>query len=201
MIMSLEPTGEDQEKFRSNFKIISSSFASLPFKLPGTAFHRGIKARDRMYDMLDSVISRRRNGQDFQQDFLESLIMKHSRKSDGQEEDENKLTDKQLKDNVLTLLVAGHDTTTAALTWLIKFLEENQNVLEQLREEHNEIIANRKSGTELTWSEVNNMPYTAKVISETLRRATILPWYSRKAAQDFEIDGKPKKNIANFIYN
>jgi cytochrome P450 len=91
-----------------------------------------VQARDRMYEMLDSVISRRRNGEDFQQDFLESLIMKHSRKSDTQE-DENKLTDKQLKDNVLTLLVAGHDTTTAALTWLIKFLEENQNVLEQLR--------------------------------------------------------------------
>lgn len=92
-----------------------------------------LQARDRMYDMLDSVISRRRNGQDFQQDFLESLIMKHSRKSNEQEEDENKLTDKQLKDNVLTLLVAGHDTTTAALTWLIKFLEENPNVLQQLR--------------------------------------------------------------------
>lgn len=41
--MSLEPTGEEQEKFRSNFKIISSSFASLPFKIPGTAFHNGIK--------------------------------------------------------------------------------------------------------------------------------------------------------------
>ena len=65
----------------------------------------------------------------------------------------------------------------------------------------------------LTWSEVNTMPYTNKVntscqpihnddtswlyalclsiqvISETLRRATILPWYSRKAAQDFNIDG------------
>lgn len=93
---------------------------------------RRVQARDRMYEMLDSVILRRRNGQDFQQDFLESLIMKHSRKSDAQE-DENKLTDKQLKDNVLTLLVAGHDTTTAALTWLIKFLEENPNVLEQLR--------------------------------------------------------------------
>jgi len=32
-----------------------------------------------------------------------------------------------------------------------------------LQEEHNEIIANRKSETDLTWSEVNNMPYTAKV--------------------------------------
>ncbi|RDX95825.1 Abscisic acid 8'-hydroxylase 3, partial [Mucuna pruriens] len=147
-----------------------------------------------MYEMLDSIISRRRSGQDFQQDFLESLVMKHSKETDG-EKDENKLTDKQLKDNILTLLVAGHDTTTAALTWLIKFLEENPTVLEQLREEHRQIVANRKSGTDLTWSEVNNMPYTAKVsinvlvISETLRRATILPWFSRKASQDFEIDG------------
>lgn len=91
-----------------------------------------VQARDRMYEMLDSVISKRRSGQEFQQDFLESLIMKHSRESGG-EEDENKLTDNQLKDNVLTLLVAGHDTTTAALTWLIKFLGENPTVLEQLR--------------------------------------------------------------------
>ena len=90
-----------------------------------------VQARDRMYEMLDSTILRRRSGQDFQQDFLESLVMKHS-KEDG-EEDENKLTDKQLKDNILTLLVAGHDTTTAALTWLIKFLAENPIVLEQLR--------------------------------------------------------------------
>lgn len=83
-----------------------------------------------------------------------------------------------------------------------------------LQDEHLQIQANRRSGTNLTWNEVNNMPYTAKVsddasilatifkgklifqvlvefqvISETLRRATILPWFSRKAAQDFEIDG------------
>jgi len=39
------------------------------------------------------------------------------------------------------------------------------------------------------------------VISETLRRATILPWFSRKAAQDFEIDGMPKKyKMANLIF-
>ncbi|XP_010108653.2 abscisic acid 8'-hydroxylase 3 [Morus notabilis] len=189
MIMSLEPTGEEQEKFRANFKLISSSFASLPFKIPGTAFHRGIKARDRMYAMLDSIISRRRNGEGFQQDFLESLIMKHSKLAAGKEDNEDKLTDAQLKDNILTLLVAGHDTTTAALTWLIKFLGENPSVLEQLRDEHLEIQANRKDGTNLTWAEVNSMPYTAKVINETLRRATILPWFSRKAAQDFEIDG------------
>lgn len=84
-----------------------------------------------MYAMLDSIIYRRRRGEEFQQDFLGSLIMKHTKAAD--EEDENKLTDKQLKDNILTLLIAGHDTTTAALTWLLKFLEENPPVLEQLR--------------------------------------------------------------------
>ena len=39
----VEPEGEEQEKFRANFKVISSSFASLPLKVPGTAFHRGLK--------------------------------------------------------------------------------------------------------------------------------------------------------------
>ncbi|CAN1235041.1 Abscisic acid 8'-hydroxylase 3 [Linum perenne] len=194
MIMSLEPTGEEQEKFRSNFKIISSSFASLPFKIPGTAFYNGIKARDRMYEMLDATIDKRRSaGESIHQDFLESLIMKHSKSSgiEKSDEDDNKLTDQQLKDNILTLLVAGHDTTTAALTWTMKFLAENPDILEKLREEHRLIVEKRSDvgGGGLTWSEVNNMPYTNKVISETLRRATILPWYSRKAAQDFEIDG------------
>ncbi|XP_076916573.1 abscisic acid 8'-hydroxylase 3-like [Bidens hawaiensis] len=183
MIMSLEPTGEEQEKFREYFKIISSSFASLPFNIPGTAFYRGMKARDGMFEMLDRIIARRRNGSDLQQDFLGSLISK-----EGSEDDE-KLNEAQMKDNILTLLIAGHDTTTAALTWLVKFLGENPAALDKLRNEHMEIRSKREFGSSLTWSEVNNMPYTAKVVSETLRRATILPWYSRKAAQDFEING------------
>ncbi|CAN4081136.1 unnamed protein product [Withania somnifera] len=188
MIMSLEPTGEEQEKFRTNFKIISGSFASLPFKVHGTAFYRGIQARDRMYAMLDSIIDQRRSGKSLKQDFLQSLVKKHS-KDAPERDDDDKLTDEQLKDNILTLLVAGHDTTTAALTWLLKYLQENPDVLEKLREEHREIQARKQGMLDLTWSEVNTMPYTAKVISETLRMATILPWFSRKAAQDFEIEG------------
>lgn len=82
--------------------------------------------------MFDSTIAQRRKGEGLQQDFLESLLKKHSKDS-SEGDDDNKLTDNQLKDNILTLLVAGHDTTTAALTWLIKFLEENPAALERLR--------------------------------------------------------------------
>lgn len=85
-----------------------------------------------MYEMLDAIIAERKTGNNFKQDFLESLVNKHT-KDGNEEDDDNKLTDGQLKDNILTLLVAGHDTTTAALTWLMKFLEENPAVLETLR--------------------------------------------------------------------
>ncbi|KAF0912403.1 hypothetical protein E2562_014049 [Oryza meyeriana var. granulata] len=196
MLMSMEPEGEEQEKFRANFKIISSSFASLPLKIPGTAFHRGLKARNRMYAMLDSVIARRRDGGEVRNDFLQTLLRKHAKdgaaadEDDGGGRDADKLTDAQLKDNILTLLVAGHDTTTAGLTWLIKFLGENPEVLQKLREEHLEIKERLGgSSSHLRWSDVSSMPYTNKVMNETLRRATILPWFSRKAAQDFSIDG------------
>ncbi|TVU43979.1 hypothetical protein EJB05_03401, partial [Eragrostis curvula] len=195
MLISLEPEGEEQEKFRANFKVISSSFASLPLKLPGTAFHRGLKARNRMYEMLDSVISRRREGGEVRNDFLQTLLRKHAK--DGAGDDTDKLTDSQLKDNILTLLVAGHDTTTAGLTWLIKFLGENPEVLEKLREEHLEIKEKLNGTSKLRWSDISNMPYTNKVMNETLRRATILPWFSRKAAQDFSIDGQQRASDRN----
>uniref|UniRef100_M1DN77 Cytochrome P450 n=1 Tax=Solanum tuberosum TaxID=4113 RepID=M1DN77_SOLTU len=185
MIMSLEPTGEEQEKFRTNFKIISGSFASLPFKVPGTAFYRGIQARDRMYVMLDSIIDQRRSGETIKQDFLQSLVKKHG-KDAPEGDDDDKLTDKQLKDNILTLLVAGHDTTTAALTWLLKFLQENPAVLERLREEHREIQARKQGTLDLTWSEVNNMPYTAKVSLHTSHKSSF--WCKIKKGWSLNLD-------------
>ena len=195
MLVSLEPEGPEQEEFRANFKAISSSFASLPLKLPGTAFHRGLGGRNRMYAMLDAVIARRRAGE-VREDFLQTLLMKHARGQQASDAapdpaEEEKLTDAQLKDNILTLLVAGHDTTTAGLTWLVKFLGENPDVLARLREEHMAIRAAHDGDDtqHLWWSDLSSMPYTTKVMNETLRRATILPWYSRKAAQDFSIDG------------
>ncbi|XBI52807.1 hypothetical protein VPH35_035132 [Triticum aestivum] len=195
MFVSLDPEGPEQEEFRANFKaMISSSFTSLPLKLPGTAFHRGLGGRNRMYAMLDAVIVCRRPGE-VREYFLQTLLMKYTRgqqagaASDPAEEE--KLTDAQLKDNILTLLVAGHDTTTAGQTWLVKFLGENPEVLAKLREEHMAIRAAHDGDDtqHLWWSDLSSMPYATKVMNETLRRATILPWYSRKVSQDFSIDG------------
>lgn len=89
-----------------------------------------------MYAMLDSIILKRRDGEVVCDDFLQTLLRKHAKGATDEEEEKynsSKLTDSQLKDNILTLLVAGHDTTTAALTWLLKFLGENPEILQKLR--------------------------------------------------------------------
>ncbi|KAF7014181.1 hypothetical protein CFC21_028198 [Triticum aestivum] len=172
MIVSLEPERPEQEEFRVNFKAISSSFTSLPLKLPGTTFHRGLSGRNRMYAMLDTVIACRMAGE-VREDFLQTLLMKYTRgqqagaASDPAEEE--KLADAQLKDNILTLLVVGHDTTMEHMA--IRAAHDGDDT------QH------------LWWSDLSSMPYTTKVMNETLRRATIMPWYSRKASQDFSIDG------------
>jgi len=77
--------------------------------------------------MLDSIIFQRESCQEIKQDFLESLEldMKNSRE-DGEE-------DKQLKNNILTLLVAGHDTTTILIHSSSNFLMKIQLFWTQLK--------------------------------------------------------------------
>lgn len=49
----------------------------------------------------------------------------------GSEDDkENHLTDSQISDNIFGLIFAAHDTTASVLTWLLKYLHDNDNVLE-----------------------------------------------------------------------
>ncbi|XBI52805.1 hypothetical protein VPH35_035130 [Triticum aestivum] len=157
MLVSLEPEGPEQEEFRANFKaMISSSFTSLPLKLPGTTFHRGLGGRNWMYAMLDAVIACRRAGE-------YTRGQQAGAASDPAEEE--KLADAQLKDNILTLLVAGHDSTTVGQTWLVKFLGENPEVLAKLREEHMAIRAAHDGDDtqHLWWSDLSSMSYTTKV--------------------------------------
>ena len=43
------------------------------------------------------------------------------------------LSDVEIEDNILTMLIAGQDTTASAITWMVKFLDENPDVLQNLK--------------------------------------------------------------------
>lgn len=95
------------------------------------------------------------------------------------------LTDGQLRDEVMTMLLAGSDPTGLALSWTTYFLLEHPDVADKLQAEVNAVLGRRTP--EL--ADVAALAYTRMVIQESLRLRPIDWWLSRSATVDDEIDG------------
>lgn len=77
--------------------------------------------------VFKDMIAERRSGKEYSDDFLQSMIERDTCP------DNEKLTDAEIMDNLLTLIIAGQTTTSAAMMWSLKFLDENREVLDRLR--------------------------------------------------------------------
>ncbi|KAK9922663.1 hypothetical protein M0R45_031118 [Rubus argutus] len=92
-------------------------------------------------------------------------------------------------DNLMTLIIAGQTTTSAAMMWSVKFLDENQQAQDILREEQLSIAKSKPDGASVALEDINNMPYCWKVVKETVRMSTVVMWYPRVALNDCTIEG------------
>ncbi|KAK6924428.1 Cytochrome P450 [Dillenia turbinata] len=91
--------------------------------------------------------------------------------------------------NMVEMMIPG-ETVTAALTLSVKFLGDSPVALNRLVEENMELKRTKdQSGTEFTWMDYVSLPFTQKVINETLRMANIIISVWRRALQDVEIKG------------
>lgn len=75
------------------------------------------------------------------------------------------LSRQDLRDELLTLLLAGHETTAGTLTWAWWYLDRNPAVADRLRDELERVLADR----EPSFDDVDSLPFTTAVVSETLR--------------------------------
>ena len=75
------------------------------------------------------------------------------------------MTDKQLRDEIVTLFLAGHETTANALTFALYLLHANPDKRERLEEELHTVLGNRLPQP----SDIHSLTYTEKVVRETLR--------------------------------
>ncbi|CAK0818139.1 unnamed protein product, partial [Prorocentrum cordatum] len=77
------------------------------------------------------------------------------------------VTARQLRDDLMTLLVAGHETTAALLTWTMFELtkEENLDILDELRKEISDVLGNRR----ITYADIQRLPFLRDCLVETLR--------------------------------
>ncbi|KAL5741078.1 hypothetical protein ACOSP7_029941 [Xanthoceras sorbifolium] len=179
--------GKDEVLYREDLKrcyyILEKGYNSMPINLPGTLFHKSMKARKELAQILAKILSTRREMKLDHTDLLASFM------------GDKGLTDEQIADNIIGVIFAARDTTASVLTWILKYLGENPTVLQAVTEEQEAIIKSKENtssgGDEkvLSWADSKKMPITSRVIQETLRVASILSFTFREAVEDVEYQG------------
>lgn len=91
----------------------------MPINLPGTLFHKAMKARKELSQILAQIMATRREMKQEYKDLLGSFMSEKAG-----------LTDEQIADNVIGVIFAARDTTASVLTWIVKYLGENPSVLQ-----------------------------------------------------------------------
>ncbi|KAK4711831.1 hypothetical protein R3W88_006344 [Solanum pinnatisectum] len=182
MLMSIKDSSL-LEQIEKDCTAISDAMLSFPVMIPGTRYYKGIKARGRLMETFKGMITARRNGKEYFEDFLQSMYEKDSCPAN------QKLDDEEIMDNLLTLIIAGQTTTAAAMMWSVKFLDEHRGAQNRLREEQLSILRRKPNGALLTMDDLNSMSYASKVVKETLRMSNVLLWFPRVALNDCSIEG------------
>ncbi len=105
----------------------------------------------------------------------------------AQDEDGSRMTDRQLRDETITLFLAGHETTASTLSWTWWLLAQNSRVEAKLHSELDAVLGGRTP----TLADLPNLSYTGHVITESLRLYPPAWGLARVAIEDHQIAGYP----------
>jgi cytochrome P450 len=138
---------------------------------------------DRAVTRLDAIIyrlieERRKAGAAHADDLLSMLLH-------AQDEDGSRMSDKQLRDECLTLFLAGHETTALNLSWTWLLLSGDAAVNAKLRSEVDEVLGDRPA----TFADLPKLRYTGHVVAESLRLYPPAWSMGREARWDVDIGG------------
>lgn len=103
----------------------------------------------------------------------------------AQDEDGSRMTDKQLRDETITLFLAGHETTASTLSWTWWLLAQNPAAEAKLHDELDSVLGGRAPSLD----DLAKLPYTANVITESLRLYPAAWGLARIAIEDHELAG------------
>ncbi len=151
----------------------------LVWPLPAhTRFRESVQQLD---EILQRIINERRGSDADHGDLLSMLL--------ASRDEGDRLTDAQVRDEAMTLFLAGHETTANALTWAMVLLAKNPQAWLKLREEVVSVLGDRAP----TYADLAQLPYTLQIFKETLRLYPPAYVYGRQATRDVEINGCPIK--------
>jgi len=136
------------------------------------------RAVGRLDEVIYGIIDERRSSGKDTGDLLSMLLH-------AQDEEDNRMSNRQLRDEVITLLLAGHETNALALSWTWYLLSRHPEVETKLLDEFREVLGDRAP----TVDDVPRLRYAEMVIKESMRLYPPAWGLSREAAEECKIGG------------
>jgi len=158
-------------------------FALLPFserleRLPLTPLRRFQQARDRLDRTIFRLIAERRGDARDRGDLLSMLIAARDA-----EHDDGRMTDEQLRDELMTIFLAGHETTANLLTWTWHLLAAHPEVERRVHAEVDAVLGDRPA----TAADVPRLGYVRQALAESMRLYPPAWVIGRKPLQPYRV--------------
>lgn len=132
-------------------------------------------------EIVSSILQQRRKQTNKPKDLLQSLL-------DATDPDTGEsLTEQQLLNEILTILFAGHETTSTTVTWLLYALSQNPDVEKKLLREIDQVLGQ----SEVTAENIQKCEYLSMCLDETLRMFSTASLLTREAAEGTQLGGYP----------
>jgi cytochrome P450 len=201
-LFGLDPDGEQARSidaaglFEEALSFYASEYVLRVLRGPHTPWARLQQAARKLDTLIYSEISRRRATGARGQDILSLLL-------DAHDEDGNTLSDLQIRDEVMTLLFAGHDTTTSTVSFMFYELAHHPEILARLLAEQDAKLPfgqGAPSAADLQPLLSGELPELEMVLEETLRKYPPAWVGPRRAIEPFEFEGHtvPARAFVNY---
>lgn len=152
---------------------------ALPLYIPTPSNQKFKQALGTIDDVIYGIIDQRRTASSAHNDLLDMLLK--ARDDDSGE----KMTDRQIRDEVITIFSAGHETTANLLSWTLYLLARHPAVLAKLHQELDSLLQGKIPDAE----DLQQLVYTRAILNESMRFRPPAGIMLRKVNKDTEVDG------------
>jgi|GEM_PF-1026243 len=174
------PSGPETQAWNRDLSTVLSNAMAHRIRLPGTAYSRALRARDRLRLRLKEELKVRRNSN--RRDLFSKLATQ-------QNNDGATLSDSDVVDHMFGILFAAHDTTASSLAMIFWLLARHPDWQDRLRERCQAVYKHTGS-KQLAYEDLDKLPELEWTFKEALRIYSPLQLLPRRSVREFEFEGQ-----------
>lgn len=181
MTENVEGIGEAIEYGLHYVSTKASSFIDLPLSVPTRRNRQFQESAETLNKVIYSIIEERRKSDVTDRADLLSMLLAARDEDDG-----TGMTDEQVRDEVMTIFLAGHETTANTMSWIWYLLSQHPEVEQKLWNELEAVLGVKR----VTADDIPQLPYLNNIITEAMRLYPAAWAINREVVEEVEIGGQ-----------